>query len=199
MFSRKIANDHTHALTCHNAVHFNTELPQKQVTELLLKMGVAAFLTPDDPEEYKKFNGKPYKDSRIQGAPSFRNRAGCCAFTKDPNQWYLFPIHADALANTGLTEEDLVYWIKFLNDMRVGFKYLYLGAQEGNARCQEAWVQRGTSFCFSTNTAYWVAVPKFAVNTDAKKPYLHWIALRYLINTSASASNMILTTMVIPR
>jgi hypothetical protein len=193
MFSRKIGNDHKENVLSHNAVFFQTQLPNKKIVKLLCEKGVAGFLHQDvegDMNDNSNWNKQFYKDGRITGAPSYKNRSSCCSFTKGNGLWYLFPIHKDALANVGLTEEDLVKWISYLNSMRVGFKYLYLGLQDGNEYMQNNWVNSRKDYCYTTNQAYWVAVPKFDDN-NFRLPYIHWIALRYLINTNISSVNFI--------
>jgi hypothetical protein len=188
MFARKYTSDAPRQLQGHHAVMFNTEMKQTDVVKLLKKMGVAKFTQPDKGGLGGYDSTPVYKDDRIVGRPSYQNGAVCCSFTKNSTQWYLFPIHRDQLANTGLTEDDLIYWIKFLNDMKVGFKYLYLGEQEGNKHMSDIWKPgRDNGHMVTSNTYYWVVVPKFAAQASFRKAYLHWVALRYLINTTISS------------
>lgn len=194
MFPKKFINDEKFQLMNHNAVHFRSDLTIKKVVNLILKMGVAAFVTPDNAAA--GYNESAYNDNRIAGRINMRTRAGCCSFTKDPSQFYLFPIHTAQLTNVGLTDDDLVKWIMWLNGAKMGFKYLYLGKQEGNESMNNAWVSIKDSWgkvrvqqdC-PTNEFHWILVPRFAEGTDFKKTYMHWICLRWLINTRASNDN----------
>ena len=188
MFPTKFANDQKINISSHNAVSFYTNLSNKEVTKRLLK-SVSEFLTQDVIPKGYGSTEKAFKDERIVGVAHYYSSQSCCAFTKDPAKWFLFPIHRNELNNVGLVEDDLIVWLKFLKDMKVGFKYLYLGEQEYN-------VKKSTNYPVwthdkeraSDNTFYWVAIPKFSENTLERIPYLHWICLRYLFGTMTSTA-----------
>lgn len=186
MFPRKFVKDHKFDVTNHNAIVFHTEQKKADIIDKIMKMGIASFVTPDNPQAGAY--GNQFKDSRISGLPQYIASAGCCAFTKNAAQWYLFPIHSKELANVGLVEDDLVEWITFLNSMRVGFEYLYFGQQPAPTTdvVPSNWRNstRGNDGIY-----YWVGMPAFGANALPAKPYLHWICLRYMFNTQVSTMN----------
>jgi hypothetical protein len=191
MFSRKFVNDHKGSRQSHHAVSFTSSLSRKEVIKLLIKMGVAKFITEDNtPKEMDLYNPNftRYNDNRIAGAPQYHVSSQCCAFTKNSQRWFLFPIHEKDLENTGFDGEDLVKWIMFLNGMKAGFEFHYLGVQEGNTYTHKN-MYRGWGK--DRNSFHWVLVPANPTGVHYKKTYLHWIFLRYLINTTASEAHML--------
>lgn len=146
-------------------------------------MGFDAFLKPD-------MYGR-YADGRITGDLQYITHADCCAFTKTRDCFYLFPIHKEELASVGLNEQDLLYWINKLNGTEVGFQYLYFGERKTPERTRP-----GAGFDWfddhgrlPDDNFYWVGVPKLGYRNH-NKPYLHWVALRYLISTQISENNI---------
>lgn len=186
MFPRNFKNDAKMKICNHNAIQFTTTLSKQKVVAAIKSKGIAAFVTPDKVNTF----GAVYEDKRISTTPTYQRNAGCCSFTKDPSFWYLYPIHKAELANVGLTEQDIINWLKYLNDLRVGFKYLYFGEQEGGNKANETW-RIGTSSNterYPNNTYYWIGVQSFPTSTSKNIPYLHWIYLRYLINGTTSSN-----------
>jgi hypothetical protein len=190
MFPQKFISDHKHECTSHHAIQFRPAKSKEEILSLLRELEVKKFMNPDRGDIA---NGNVAFDHKaIFGCPSYQVRAGCCAFTRAGGFWCLYPIHKTELANVGLVEEDLIEWLKFLNDMKAGFEYYYLGEQE----CPEYISLKGRTPLYNsssafgwrcnTNDYYWVAVPSFDSSVSAQVPYLHWVALRYLINTFTS-------------
>lgn len=204
MFRNVFKNDATLSISGHQALTFNTGWTKAKVTAQIRKRGIAGFLEKDN--KGVGYGITPYKDDRVIGTVNVQHMASCCSFTKDPEKWYLFPIHASELAVVGLEEDDLIRWIKTLNGMKVGFKYLYFGAQEGGS-WTDKWFKgekhNGISPIskerYSSATLFWVAVPKLnsrgkngiVTNINPKIPYMHWIYLRYLINYQTSSGNSV--------
>jgi hypothetical protein len=199
MFPRVFKNDAKHTLNSHYAVVFNIFESSKNTISKIKKMGITAFLEPDriDLDSYNRTIRIHYDDRRMINA-AFLREQGCCAFTRNSSYFYLFPIHKNELANTGITEQELIQWIEFLNGMRVGFKYSYFGEAEGPTITAEATILNSTNrHCWSNfrsewrgrdNRYYWIGVEKFGSETILK-PYLHWVCLRYLINSTTSSFN----------
>lgn len=185
MFPKELQESAKLAVGLHTAITFLSEFSNLKVTRLLKEKGIAGFIAPDLTAPNN--NNSYYKDDRIAGLPTYAHNSQCCAFTKDATRWYLFPFTKAELDGVGIKEEDLIAWVTLLNDMKVGFKYLYLGEQTapqqlfdrmGNSRSAQRWPD---------NKAYWVAVPRLitpALNKATLKSYYHWICLRYLINYS---------------
>lgn len=190
MFPTAFKNDAKQILTTHKAITFHTELSEKSILSLLQKNGIEWFITKDLKQKSSYDPG--YKNNRITGEPQYVPNAGCCSFVKDPNKWYLFPIHENELANVGLKEEDLMAWINFLNRSRAGFKYYYFGEQtisydfEAGTGNKRSWRTAGDK----PNTYYWVAYPKFGEDINRNVPYFHWICLRYLFNTTQATNSL---------
>lgn len=182
-----------HSKTFFRAIYFGSGKSNDQIVELINNMGFDKFLDPDTA-------GGKYHDARITGEVYYQDHAECCAFTKTRDVFYLFPIHKEELANVGLDEQDLLYWINKLNGMEVGFQYLYFGEKYTPKRTKPggsynwfgAYSQR-----LSTEKFYWVGVPKLGYRNQ-NKPYLHWVALRYLISTQVSDNNVRLVGKDIP-
>lgn len=194
MFPTKFANDAQYPITTHQSIHFLSAWPKKRVVDFVKKEGIAKFVTADVIPQPESYQPPVYHEGRIIGAPAIVSRSGCCSFTKDPKRWYFFPIHRNELSNVGIVEDDLIAWLKFLNDMRVGFKYLYFGRHESIPSTEKLWVLKQSTYAneierITDNTFYWVAVSP-TEGGHSLIPYLHWICLRYLIN-SYTSNNMI--------
>jgi hypothetical protein len=192
-FSRKIANDSTGTLY-HRAIYFMPKAgtTNKQIIEKLTKEGIASYCQPDrvNADGYTVFDDGKFD----QGYLRIITNASCCAFTRAAGYFYLFPIHRAELKSVGLTEDDLLLWIKKFNDQKIGYEYLYFGEQPAPAITEEGqfffWKKYHSSE-IKDNTFYWVGVPIFD-QTNILKPYLHWVTLRYLWNNRTSAVNMAL-------
>jgi hypothetical protein len=192
MFSRNFTRDHKREKVNHNAISFMSNLPKEEIIQKLVAMGVESFINPDSVRTTANMydmNFKPYNDNRIVGNVTFHSNSQCCSFTRNSQRWFIFPIHNNYLDNTGFDADDMLKWIKFLNDMNAGFEYRYLGYQE-------ATLGGGISNSFRENNSsegrsfHWVLVPASGANVHFKKTYLHWIFLRYMINTTHSLQNM---------
>lgn len=188
MFSKSFKVDHKNTRNGHNAIYFETKLSNEEIIKKLNEMGIADFVKPD--KEASGYNNPTYNDKRIEGVYYTAIFAGCCSFSKRPQSWYLYPISEHALKNTGLDEQDLIEWIHFLNATEAGFEYLYFGEQA----LPTAYASRlnevgGSEYnkC-AKSKQYWVAVPPH-LEDNRNLQYLHWIALRYLINTTCSTSS----------
>lgn len=167
----------------HRAFYFSSPDSNQNITNLILAKGVTAFIQPDG----VTYNGDlRYDDGRVRSA-QFVTHADCCAFTRTPNVFYLFPIHKDDLKNVGLDEQDLIYWINKLNESGAGFEYLYFGEHETPKitaiNGMYDWFYEHNYYLRDTNF-YWVGVPKLGYKIN--RPYLHWVMLRYLISTEYS-------------
>lgn len=177
MFPRTFAKCHSRDILHHEAIHFISGLPDSEVIKRILDEGIVKFFTHDVD---KPTFDNPYKDNRVMGVASYPANYGCCAFTKTLDRWYLFPIHKTDLENVGLCEEDLIKWIKFLNDTKTIFKYKYFGIHPtlpehfNRINSYKKWAVE--------NEFYWVGVPP--ISDWKNQPYLNWICLRYLINTN---------------
>jgi hypothetical protein len=181
MFPTSFSNDAKIQITNHRGIMFNSDFSYDTVLSRLNKPdGINSFLKRDDTGS--NVYGPLYKDNRINGNYTAYTAAGCCAFTKNHTMWYLYPIHEEELTNVGLDEQDLIKWINYLNNLKVGFKYLYLGEQSigiAQANFMDRYSLR------PTNKFYWVAkAPEGTINDNINPniPYLHWIMLRYLFN-----------------
>lgn len=193
MFPRKFKNDQKQELTSHHSITFTTDLSEKKLVASLIEKGVADFISFDNPYVTgtwgaKDFKGKkPYKDNRITGEPSIRTNVGCNSHMKNQNLNTLFPIHKKQLENLGYTEENIIEWINFLNGMRVGLKFYYLGEQAAPKMVETEWRNK----CLvDSNDYYWVFLPSHSEDGHWKRVYLQWVALRYLINTTTSSVSM---------
>lgn len=184
MFSEKFIADNKFSNITHNALSFASELKKEQVIEKLLgSKGIFNFFTRGQ----KGSNGYNPYGSHITGEPSVASNADCCAFTQNGEMWFLFPIHKNELANVDMTEETLVYWLKFLNESEAGFEYLYFGEQEP-PQVNNAW--SNLTRTKSDNSAYyWVGIAPSRIN--AKIPYMHWIGLRYAISTRCTGGGYV--------
>jgi len=169
----------------HMGVSFSTNKSKIQTLNAIKKMGIGNFLQEDNPIKYNSFEynygknkTKLYNDDRIVGSPILHSMTQCCSWTKASDRWFLFPFPESNFKAVGITIDDALHYIKSLNDLNVGFKYLYLGLQEGGERLKPI---------RATGEFHWFAVPKTA-NKDGNHPpyhimYLHWIFLRMLVNT----------------
>lgn len=177
MFSEKFINDSKFTNMTHNALSFGSELKKEEVIERLLgSNGIDNFFTKGQ----KGHNAYNFYGSHINGQPSVANSADCCAFTQNADMWFLFPIHKNELANVNMTEETLIYWLKFLNESEAGFDYLYFGEQKPPSHIPRAW--SNTIRTKGDDSAYyWVGIAPMKINH--KISYMHWIALRYAIST----------------
>lgn len=195
MFPKIFKNDTKVQILSHQSVNFLSTLTKETVIKRLKKEGIAAFTTPDIVTTY----GDPWKDSRITGNITITTGAGCCSFTKNPERWYLFPISRLELAAVGLVEDDLVRWIKYLNDLKIGFGYLYFGEQPASDDTFKTWTGKKPSissfgvnedrYSRKENNYFWVCVPRWPIGTNRNVPYLHWIYLRYLINSTRTQNH----------
>lgn len=184
MFPREFSNSVKNDKIYHRAIYFQTGKSNDDTIKSIMEKGISDFLATDTPYGYAD---KRIHDDGLQ----YYGKAECCAFTKTPNVFYLFPIHKDELANTGLDEQDLLYWINKLNGEEVGFKYVYFGEQrtpyKTRAGARLDWMTSHT-LRLSSEDFYWVGVPKLGVKVN--KPYLHWVALRYLVSTENSGTGL---------
>jgi hypothetical protein len=184
-FSRKFANDAISAATYHRSIYFTPSegTTNEQIIKKIQEVGIASFCQPDywNVDGYAVFN-----DNRFPiGQFKIIQNASCCAFTRNAGYFYLFPIHREEL------------WIKKFNDQKVGFEYLYFGEQAAPACTNVGEPHQWFSNYPSThrnNIFYWVGVPVFD-QVNILKPYLHWVALRYLWNGLVSGTNR---TVVLP-
>jgi len=187
MFDRKFYDNYKVNVTYHNALQFMSGLSKKKVIQLLLSKGIESFITPDN-VTINRMSGdrvEEYSDNRIVGNMLVRINSQCCSFSKSPGYYYLYPIHETELNNTGFTGDDLVEWIKWLNDANMGYEYYYLGVQDNITEFDNR--LQGTHTIMkgnNDNSFHWVLVPAFGDNASAKIPYLHWISLRWMINTT---------------
>lgn len=189
MFPRSFTKKHTQECYEHDAICFRSTLTNDQVVETIMKMGVLEFIRPQG--RLDGTNANAYPDKRINGYPSFIEDRACCSFTRNSNQWYLFSITERQLTNVGLTQDDLLRWIKFLNEMRVGFQFKYFGMSTlpAGLPALDKYVRQ---------TTHWVGVPDFA-SDNTNLAYLHWISLRYLISTNIGTLRESLPYYAIPR
>jgi hypothetical protein len=190
MFPEKIAKISGYGKGSHNAVLFSTTLSSTNIIRKIRKMGIANFLTLDSGNMYD-YSTKVYNDRRIDGIPQTVNNGTCCSFTK-PNRWYLFPFHPTELAAVGLTEDNLIEYITFLNSLKCGFEYLYFGLQEGGEFVDHMITRHHSSYA-GNGEYFWVGVKQ---KTNSVRNgyanqyhYAHWIHLRYLINSTQYGSN----------
>lgn len=164
--------------TVHKALSFATTLTKTKVVNLIKKIGLEKFLTQDyygPIYDYSASNTKKYwNDDRISGAVLGHN-AQCCSFVKTSDKWFLFPFTEAEFKQVGISLDDALSYIKKLNDLKVGFKYLYLGYSSVG--------KGGTIISMEKDNAHWFAVPKPASGTKYHYMYLHWIFLRYLVNS----------------
>ncbi len=198
MFPREIKNDATIRISSHQAIVFATEWSNEKVIAAIKERGIAGFVDPDGKTTW----GMSYNDQRITAAPTVQLGAGCCSFSKNPTFFYLYPIHRNELAAVGLKEDDLIQYLKMLNDMKVGFNYLYFGEQEAPVEAQK-WTQPVSNAStipvdsrrYPNNTFYWIgSAPTQGKNLNSNEynhnpPYIHWIYLRYLINQHPSGND----------
>lgn len=187
MFSTEFIRDTKMRLSSHNAVYFNTTQPNSVVLKKLQTMKIAGFVLPDV-KPVSVYVAGTFSDQRMTGNAMYASNQGCCSFTKNCGLWYLFPFHKNELNSLGLTEDHLIYWVKYLNQLKVGFKYLYLDEQPTTA---DHWAHMtmhsmvGNGKRIPDNMFYWVAVPRMPSKTNMH-PYLHWVMLRMLINSVES-------------
>jgi hypothetical protein len=191
MFSRKFENDSKEPASIHRSIYFlpNKGVTNEQTIEAIQKEGIANYCQPD---YFDVNNSSVFKDGRFAvGHLRVAQFGSCCSFTKAAGQFYLFPIHKQELAAVGLDENDLLVWIKKFNDLKVGFNYLYFGEQPGPKMTENNGAREWMSHYSAShrdNIFYWVGVPVFD-EENKLKPYLHWVALRYLWNSRVSESN----------
>lgn len=170
MFPRKFSVDHKEQYVSHDFAMFAGEGTEENTVKQIMKEGVADYLS-------KRSVGVHINQS-------------CCSGTKNSGYWYLYPIHISSLSNVGITEQELIQWLNFLNTSKAGFRYYYFGEQPADKDNAHALKGRG----YSSNSYYWVGVPRVnnkGENTNPHFSYLHWIALRYLISTLTSSTHVI--------
>jgi hypothetical protein len=191
MFPKEFKNDAVWSISTHQGIKVFSDWNNLTIIKYIVKHGVAKFLDFDDGASFPN-----YTDKRISGRPQIAHAVSCCAFTQDSNSFYLFPIHKRELEAVRLEGDDLIRYIKTLNDMKVGFKYKYFGEQPvGSIGGQ--WVKKADGngtypipIYKGENNFHWIGVPKFVnknedgtvTNGWMAQPYLHWIFLRYLLN-----------------
>lgn len=184
MFPKVFENISNYNKTAHKALSFATTLSKTKVLNLIKKMGLDKFLTQDHYSTISDYDyssiptKKLYKNDRIAGIVQAHN-AQCCSFTKDSSKWFLFPFTEDELKRTGVSLDDALNYIKRLNDLKVGFKYLYLGYSSIG--------KPAGPISMTGVNAHWFAVPKGANGTKYHYMYLHWIFLRFLVNSYSTS------------
>lgn len=189
MFPTKFINNAKISNVHHNAIYFQSAMSNDEIVEMLLDKGIEAFITPDKAANI--YDPPGYSDKRILSLVT-RINAGCCSFSKTKDVFFLYPITLEELKNVGLNEEDLVEWLHYLNSMEAGFNYLYFGKQPYPKAFHVQMTGSDKIFIERRNSkdVFWVGVPSVDKSDSQNKPYLHWIALRYLINTTVSNNSV---------
>lgn len=200
MFPVDFKPSHKTTIHAHNAIYFSTTLSNAKVRKLLAaKGGIAKFLSIDKEAPSSWSTSGCFSDGRINGLPYVYNRQQCCSFTKNTQNWYLYPINRGELTNVGLEPDDLVEWIKCLNASKMGFKYSYFGMQPASdikTSTHGSQISWNNQSGMVKDEFYWVGVEPCAKwlkepCANGQVPYLHWIVLRYLINTWVTTSSLV--------
>lgn len=182
MFSRTFDLIPNYTKVTHNFISFQSNLASTAVVKKIKSMGIAKFLVADK-GDMTPYTHNIYEDGRLNGVPHRYTNNQCCYSTKQC-KWFLYPIHPTELAAIGLTEDDLIKYIKFLNSLKCGFNYLYFGLQDGGSFTKE-FVNNNYSFKGS-NEYFWVGLAYRREETHWNYYYCHWIHLRYLINSTSA-------------